>query len=219
MLNKLTVGLIALLLTLPGQAQDSDTDRQWVTDNLRLSLYRNADAQSQVLKYLSSGDMVEIEQISGAYALVTTPDGSKGWVKRGFLVKEPTANLQLNEYQEKIEALEQEIERLSNSGIVIDQYEKDMDALVAKIEALEQENEIATASVAKLRDELESRDETTMSNTEAAGPVPEVVLQTVIAHWQIIAGAAAALALLVAIITKQIVEGRIRRRFHGIKIW
>ena len=219
MLNKLTVGLIALLLTLPGQAQDSDTDRQWVTDNLRLSLYRNADAQSQVLKYLSSGDMVEIEQISGAYALVTTPDGSKGWVKRGFLVKEPTANLQLNEYQEKIEALEQEIERLSNSGIVIDQYEKDMDALVAKIEALEQENEIATASVAKLRDELESRDEATTSNTAAAGPVPEVVLQTVMAHWQIIAGAAAALALLVALITKQIVEGRIRRRFHGIKIW
>ena len=219
MLNKLTVGFIALFLALSVQAQDSDTDRQWVTDKLRLSLYRQADAQSQVLKYLSSGDLVEIEQISGAYALVTTADGSKGWVKRGFLVKEPTANLQLAEQEEKIGELEEEIKRLGNSKIVIDQYETDMDALVAKIEALEQENEIATASVAELRDEISARDRTIEEKSMAVSPVPEVLLETVVVHWQIVAAAAAVLALLVALITKQIIESRIRKRFHGIKIW
>ena len=67
MLNKSIFSLVLLMLTLSLQAQDGDTDRKWVTDKLRLSLYREADAQSQVLQYLSSGDVLEIEQLSGAF--------------------------------------------------------------------------------------------------------------------------------------------------------
>lgn len=219
MLNKSIVGLIVLMLTLPAQAQEGDTDRQWVTDKLRLSLYREADAQSQVLQYLSSGDLLEIEQISGAYAFVTAPDGSKGWVKRGFLVSEPTSNLLLRDEREKISDLEAEIERLGNSKIVIDQYEKDMDALVAKIDSLEQENEIATATVAELRSEIDARDRAEQERANPIGPLPIELLEMAITHWQIVAAAAAVLALLVALITKSLVESRIRKRFHGIKIW
>jgi SH3 domain protein len=219
MLNKSISGFILVLLSLTALAQENDTDRKWVTDKLRLSLYQQANAQSQVLKYLTSGDMLEIEQISGAYALVTTPDGSKGWVKRGFLVDEPTSGLLLDEQQEKIAGLEDEIERLGSSKVVIDQYEKDMDAMVARIEALEQENEIATATVAELRDEIETRDRALQEQTNSVNPLPTVLIETAIAHWQIVAAAAAVLALLVALITKSMVESRIRKRFHGIKIW
>ena len=95
MLNRTFAGTLLLLLINPVLAQiaiDEDKDRQWVTDRLRLSLYTNADAQSQIIRYLSSGDLLQIEQISGAYAFVTAPDGTKGWVKRGFLVTEPTSH-------------------------------------------------------------------------------------------------------------------------------
>lgn len=219
MFNKSIFGLIVVLLSLSALAQDSDTDRKWVTDRLRLSLYQQADAQSQVLKYLTSGDMLEIEQISGAYAFVTAPDGSKGWVKRGFLVDEPTSGLLLKEERDKIRELETEIERLSSSKVVINQYERDMDAMVARIEALQQENEIATATVAQLRGEIEARERALQERTNSAGPLPAVVLETAVAHWQIVAAAAAVLVLLVALITKSMVESRIRKRFHGIKIW
>ena len=217
MSKKLITGLIAMMLVLSVQAQD--TDRQWVTDKLRLSLYQRADSQSQIIKYLSSGDLLEVEQISGAYAFVTTPDGSKGWVKRGFLVKEPTSNLLLEEEVERSRALEEEIERLGNSKIVIEQYEKDMDALVAKIEALEQKNEISATSIAQLNDEIELRDRAEQESALKTGQLPMELIETAIAHWKYVAAAAAILALLVALITKQIVENRIRNRFHGIKIW
>ena len=72
-----------------------------LADQLRLSLYANPDAQSQVLKLLQSGDLLEIEEISGPYALVTAPGGTRGWVKRGFLVTKPTSNILLRQEQEK----------------------------------------------------------------------------------------------------------------------
>ena len=154
MLNRTFAGTLLLLLINPVLAQiaiDEDKDRQWVTDRLRLSLYTNADAQSQIIRYLSSGDLLQIEQISGAYAFVTAPDGTKGWVKRGFLVTEPTSNLLLEEEQEKNRQLADEIEKLGNSKVVIDQYEKDMDVLVEKIESLEQENQQAANSIVELQ--------------------------------------------------------------------
>ena len=140
------------------EAEAEDRDRQYVTDQLRLSLYAKPDAQSQILEYLSSGDLLLIEQLSGAYAYVMAPDGTKGWVKRGFLVSTPTSNLKLKEEQDKVESLELEISKLNNSKVVIDQYEKDMDALVTKMEALENENQLASASVARLKQEMADRE-------------------------------------------------------------
>ena len=130
MFKKLLPGLILIFACAPIHAQeasDEDKDRQYVTDQLRLSLYSHANSSSQVVKLLQSGDLLEIEQIQGPYALVTAPGGARGWVKRGFLVAEPTSNLLLLEEQKRSEGLAAEIEKLNNAKVVIDQYEKDMD--------------------------------------------------------------------------------------------
>ena len=108
MYKKLLPGLILSMVFALASAQeagDEDRDRQYVTDQLRLSLYSHADSRSEVVKLLQSGDLLEIEQIQGPYALVTTSEGTRGWVKRGFLVTQPTSNLLLEEERKKTESL------------------------------------------------------------------------------------------------------------------
>ena len=213
---------IAVILISPVWAQittDEDKDRQWVTDRLRLSLYSNANSSSQIIRYLSSGDLLEIEQISGAYALVTAPDGTKGWVKRGFLVTEPTSNLLLEQEKEKTKQLQEEIDKLANSKVVIDQYEKDMDVLVEKIEALEQEKQRAASTIADLESEIEARDEAERQRRENSRPAIDVLWETFVVYWKFIVPIIIGIVILSFLVTKALVESRIRSRFHGIKVW
>ncbi len=71
----------------------------YVTDMLRLGLYKSADGSGAAFDNLSSGDAVEIVQRSGNYALVRLGDGRQGWVKSAFLVNEKPARARLTEIE------------------------------------------------------------------------------------------------------------------------
>lgn len=221
MIKKTLTGIILILQlgTLQAQNPDDERDRQYVTDQLRLSLYSNANSQSQILEYLSSGDLLLIEQLQGPYALVTTPKGTKGWVKRGFLVSNPTSNLQLAEAQETMANLEQEIEKLSNSKVVIDQYEKDMNELSAKMEQLEEEKLAADETASRLQQEMEERDRQQELAEANKLPASTVLWETLQSYWQVIVPILLAIIFLSFLISKLLVESRIKSKFHGIKIW
>ncbi len=222
MWNRVCCGLIVLMLAGPLAAQEAsneDRDRQYVTDQLRLSLYEGPDSSTRVIKLLQSGDVLEIEQISGAYALVTDPDGTRGWVKRGFLVTEPTSNLLLLDEQQKVRDLEAEIEKLANSKIIIDQYEKDMDAMVEKIDALELAKQQAQERIAALQREIEAK-QAELERKQADTTPPWIVLRnTFLNHWQYIVPLILLIIVLSYLVSKQIVEARIKSKFHGIKVW
>jgi uncharacterized protein YgiM (DUF1202 family) len=204
---------------------DPDKDILFVTDQLRLSLYQQASAQSRVLQLLSSGDQLAVEEISGPYALVTTSGGSKGWVKRGFLVTTPTSNLLLKQELAKTRELESEIEKLGNSKIIIDQYEKDMDLMVEKMNELILENDKSATTVAALELELKRKQEVVNKQAgleqkqESELPPLEVLWQTAVVYWRIIVPLILGVMLLSFFVSKSIVETRIKKRFHGIKIW
>jgi SH3 domain protein len=198
---------------------DQDTDNQYVTDQLRLSLYANANSSSQVLKLLQSGDLLKIEQIQGPYALVTAPDGTRGWVKRGFLVTKPTFNILYRDELQKTEELTREIEKLANSKAVIDQYEKDMDELVGKIDQLEEEKQTATESIAELQLEVEAKQQEIDLKDEDSAPAWFVLSDTFQRYWAIIVPIIIAIIILSFLVSKLVIETRIKRKFHGIKIW
>ena len=224
MVNRILLGLALLLCTAPAwtqeqEASDQDRDRQYVTDQLRLSLYTNPNSSSKVVKLLQSGDLLEIEQISGPYALVTTPEGTKGWVKRGFLVTKPTSNLLLRQEQEKTASLQAEIDKLANSKVVIDQYEKDMDKLVEKIDSLELENQKASESIEELQQEVEAKQLELDRKDEETAPVWWVLWDTLRKHWSVIVPIILVIIFFSFLVSKEIVESRIRAKFHGIKIW
>jgi SH3 domain protein len=231
--NFLLVIMIALLTPLSLQAQEAEAeavvseekirDILYVTDRLRLSVYPQADSKSGTLQLLNSGDKLAILQISGNYALVITPSGKQGWVKRGFLVSEPTASLLLEEEKKKNEQLSGDIEKLGNSKLVIDQYEKDMDALTENIQALKIENDQASNTITELKQaaqekaKIQAAKDALLDSNEA---LPMMVLKTTaISYWRYLVPIAVLFILAGFLIGKLFTESRIRRRFHGIKIW
>ena len=205
------------------ESEEEIRDILYVTDRLRLSVYPQADSKSGALQLLNSGDKLAILQISGNYARVITPNGKQGWVKRGFLVPEPTASLLLEEEKKKNEKLSGDIGKLSNSKLVIDQYEKDMDALTENIQALKIENDQGSNTITKLKQaaqekaEIQAAKDALLDSNEA---LPMMVLKTTaISYWQYLVPIAVLFILAGFLIGKLFTESRIRRRFHGIKIW
>lgn len=223
---------IATLLSFSLFAQqlaNQEKDQLYVTDQLRLSLYSEANSQSKVVKLLSSGDMLEVDELSGAYAFVTAPGNVKGWVKRGFLVSKPTSNLLLAEEIEKNEELQSEIDKLGNSKIIIDQYEKDMEVITAKMDQIEDERDQAIQSKAELIEQLslqveeqqrqQAENEMEINASQGVGPPLMVLWKNLQSHWRVIAPLLLVIILISFLLTKMIVEARIKRKFHGIKIW
>jgi SH3 domain protein len=222
MLNKILLGvaLVSYCMLLSAQeASDQDTDKLYITDQLKLSLYKKASSKSKVIKLLKSGDLLKIRELSGAYAFVTAPGGVKGWVKRGFLVATPTSNILLSDELQKTEKLTAEIEKLSNSKAVIAQYEQDMDKLVVKIDELETEKQQATESVAELQQEVEAKQREIDRKDADTAPALLVLWDTFMRYWQLIVPMIAFIILLSFLVSKVIIESRIKSKFHGIKIW
>jgi len=205
---------------LPAQDNsDAAGDRHYVTDELRLSMYANANDNSQVLKLLQSGDSVDIEQIQGPYALVLGPDGTRGWVKRGFLVPKPTSNILLAEERQKSEQLAAEIEKLANSKAVIEQYEKDLDQMASKITNIETEKQQAQATIAALEEQIAAKQRELDARYEDGLPALRALWDTARHYWPYLIPIVAIIILLTSLISKMIIESRIKARFQGIKIW
>jgi hypothetical protein len=205
MTKRIFLGLTLVFYCALISAQDTsdqDTDNQYVTDQLRLSLYANANSSSQVLKLLQSGDLLKIQQVQGPYALVTAPD-----------------NILYQDELKKTEGLTAEIEKFANSKAVIDQYEKDMDELVGKIDQLEQEKQTATESIAGLQKEVEAKQREIDLKDEDSAPAWYVLSDTFQRYWTIIVPIIIGIIILSFLVSKLVIEARIKRKFHGIKIW
>jgi hypothetical protein len=221
-MTKIFLALILTICSVQAFAQDStntEKDKQYVTDQLRLSLYQDANSKSKVLKLLQSGDALLIDEIRGPYALVTAPDGTRGWVKRGFLVASPTSNLLLRDEREKNASLFEEIEKLSNSKTIVDTYEKDMDEMTTSMERLRIEKQQAEDTIDRLKQEVLDKQLEIDQKNENNEPTVQILWETLQQFWQIIVPALLALLLLCFLISKKLVENRIKARFHGIKIW
>ncbi len=195
----------------------------YVTDELRLSLYPQANDKSRALEYLSSGDRLGILEVKGPYALVIAPSGRQGWVKRGFLLTKATSKLLLREEKKKNEDLRQEIEKLANSKIVIDQYERDMDKMTKNLELAEATQGKADKKIAEL--EQAARDKAELDASikmamESKSTLPvQALIDTATAYWQFLIPIGVLLLLLGSLIAKLMIDARIKRRFHGLKLW
>lgn len=243
MTKYLITGSILLLSSFAIQAQDVaiekalETEEQeakpevvqkpremlYVTDQLRLSLYPNANDRSKALEFLNSGDKLGILEIQGQYALVIAPTGRRGWVKRGFLLPQPTSKLLLEAEKKTTEALRKEIEKLANSKVVIDQYERDMDALTENLKIAEATKETAEKTMAQMQETERERVEleaAIKAAKESKTTLPiEALVETATTYWQYLIPILILFLLLGSLIAKIIIDARIKKRFHGLKLW
>lgn len=195
----------------------------YVTDELRLSLYPNANDRSRALEYLSSGDRLGILEVQGPYALVIAPTGRRGWVKRGFLLTKPTSKILLEQERKTNENLLQEIEKLGNSKVVIDQYERDMDVLTKNLKIAETAQAKAEKIVVELEQAARDKAELDASikaakETKTTMPV-QALIDTARLYWQYLIPIFVVLLLLGSLIAKIMIDARIKRRYHGLKLW
>ena len=229
-MRKIILSSLVFLLFSPNllaqEAEEVDgeiRDILYVTDQLRLSVYPQASDKSGSLQLLSSGDKLAVIQISGNYALVITPNGKQGWVKRGFLVPDPTATLLLKQEKLKNEELNQEIDKLANSKMVIDQYEVDMDAMSENILVLEAKNDRFQQTIAELEQEALHKAEleaAIAASVESNMALPfKALLTTAMTYWEYLIPFIVLFVLMGFLVAKLFIEARIRKRFHGLKVW
>lgn len=216
---------ILLLLSTLGTniaAQETEGETLYITDVLRLSLYESADSKSRVLQTLASGDALIATQNSGQYALVTTAENKKGWVKRGFLVSEPPTITLLEQEKEKTQALVEELNKLSNSRLVIEQYEKDMDALTLELARVSEGKDRAQAELDKINQKIledQRQAELVIAAQQHKAPPLEALITIMTGYWRYLLPIMLGFLLIGVILAKQVIESRIKKKFQGIKVW
>lgn len=195
--------LLALLILLPGAAA---AETVYVTDQLRLSLYDAPGDQSEVIRFLTSGEALEALGEDGPYMRVRTSKGEEGWAKRAFLVKEKTAALLLADARRQLASAEGELERAraseSGRGDALKDLKTQVETLNADLKVALEERDASRERVVELERMLSPPD----PNATLARAAVAII------------GLAAALTI-GFLIGKQLVERRLRRRFSGVKVW
>lgn len=195
--------VLALLVPSIGLAETL-----YVTDTLRLSLYQEPGGNAEVIKLMKSGDALEVLEKKGAYAHVRTAQGEEGWAKLGFLVAEKPAVLIIEEAEAEKARLQRQIDtlRAANDGSL----ERRLGELETEVSRLNDELEEATEA----RDEAQAR---VASLEEVLNPSSESDRR--LRRGLIAAGALAVMVLIGFVIGLKVMEGRVRRRFGGMKVW
>lgn len=195
--------VLAILVPATGIAETL-----YVTDTLRLSLYQEPGGNAETIKLMTSGDAVEVLEKKGAYARVRTAQGEEGWAKLGFLVAEKPAVLVIKEAEAEKARLQAQIDtlRAANDGSL----ERRLGELETEVSRLTDELQEATVA----RDAAQSR---VASLEEALNPSSESDRR--LRRGLVAAVALAGMVLIGFVIGLKVMEGRVRRRFGGMKVW
>ena len=123
-------GIVFLLALSCGAAQ-----AEYVTDRLQLGVHMQPDTSDRAFTRLMSGDRVEIVETNRFHALVTIPDGRKGWVKKTYLVEDKPAILRVTEVERERDKAIAELESMTASLSEREARVSEMEAEVAAREA------------------------------------------------------------------------------------
>jgi len=106
---RLFIGVLTLLPLLAA------AETAYVTDNLRLNMYQNADLSGTRIDTLVSGQAFEVLSRNAQTALVELPDGKQGYVSAAYMVFDKPARLIVTETQAENERLSNELDELRQS--------------------------------------------------------------------------------------------------------
>ncbi len=144
----LLLPVLLLLTSTPATAAEADV--VYVTDELRLGLYRTEETSGRTVKTLISGARLTVLERALMSIRVRTEDGDEGWVKTAYIVEtEParsrlgrleaaveTAGARLEEAEQALEASRSEANELASQLAVAEQNITNLPALEAENAAL-----------------------------------------------------------------------------------
>ena len=106
---RLFIGVLTLLPLLTA------AETAYVTDNLRLNMYQNADLSGSRIDTLVSGQAFEVLSRNAQTALVELEDGTQGYVSAAYMVFDKPARLIVAETQTENDRLTQELANMRQS--------------------------------------------------------------------------------------------------------
>lgn len=106
---RLFIGVLTLLPLLAA------AETAYVTDNLRLNMYQNADLSGTRVDTLVSGQAFEVLSRNAQTALVELEDGTQGYVSAAYMVFDKPARLIVAETQAENDRLTQELANMRQS--------------------------------------------------------------------------------------------------------
>lgn len=192
---------------------------KYVTDKLRLSLYKQADSSSGTIKLLVSGDKLEVLERSGPYSRVRTVQKEIGWVKNGFLVSTPTASNLLQDREQQIEKLKAQLDKFSDSKNLAQQYETRQKQLIQEKQSLAQQLGETQERVETLNQKNDELSQTIEQLTSSEDGIDLATIEKILFHYWYFLVAIVLIVFVVGLfIGRKIIEAEVNRRFQGVKV-
>jgi len=165
MLLRLTLAAALCACAAPALAETA-----YVTDSLRLGLYRSDDTSEKPIVNLVSGTPLEVLDRSTGYAHVRTPDGEEGWVKAAYLVDDKPAQLRVAELEAELAGLRGEVDRVRNTH---SNAEEELTRLGKQVAVSSESNGAMQDTVGRLQHENEAY-EVRLETYRGSVPLPWV---------------------------------------------
>ena len=164
----------ALILSLVAM-QAQGEEMRYVGDTIVITLRAGMGDEYKILKTLPSGTAMELLEEKGEFGRVRLKDGTVGWVRLQYLLKQPIARDLLEKANQRLITLEkenqrmkselgsltarnkeldQQRQRLEQDNLQFNQENKKLQALAAKPMELDRENTRLSAENSRLAGEM-----------------------------------------------------------------
>jgi len=188
--------LLCVLTLALAAAPVSHADTTYVIEQLVVGVTSAADAESERVGQVKSGDKLEVIEREGDEAHVKLANGKDGWIKSSYLTSDPPLQARLSERAAEVNKLEQEGNRLKQD--------------VSRLEG-----ELAAAKAAR---------SATSDAPPPPAPIHDTVFlrdperQSAIA-WPLLLGVGALMLFVGFVAGWRTLDRRIRRKYGGLKIY
>ena len=188
----------------------SHADTTYVIEQLVVGITATADAESERVGQVKSGDKLEVIEREGDATHVKLSNGKDGWLKSSYLTADPPLQTRLTERTAEVEKLKQEADKQRQET---DRQRQEADKLKQDVTRLEAE--VAAARVAH-------------TATSDSPPAPAPIHDTVFLReperqgstsWPVLVGAAAVMLFVGFVAGWKTLDRRIRQKYGGLKIY
>jgi hypothetical protein len=218
-LGRASLCVLALMLTAPAV----HADPIYVIEQLVVSVTSTTDAESERIGQVKSGDKLELIEREGEETHVRLPNGKDGWVKSSYLTADPPLQTRLTDLQTHLTERTAEVEKLKQDA---DKLRQEGDKLRQDVSRLEAQLAASRAAHTATSDSAPTASSSppVASESPPSAPVHETVfLQSPErpggTPWLLLLGISAVMLLVGFAIGWKTLDGRIRRKYGGLRIY